>query len=689
MDAFARAIINNRKLVLILFLVLCLVSVLLIPLVDINYNISDYLPKQARSTTGIEVITREFDQAVPNATVMVQDVSLVEALHIKERLSGVEGVTEVLWLDSVVDLKQPLEMQDAETVESFYKNGSALFLLSVKKGMEAQAYRAIREIVGPEGAIAGEVANLTDMQNSATSEVRLAVTVLLPAIIIILVLSTSSWLEPLFFLAAIGVSVVINMGSNIVFREISFVTNSISPILQLAVSMDYAIFLLHKFADYRKEHDDVNTAMYRAVKASAVTVASSALTTLFGFLALVFMDFGIGPDLGVCLAKGIIFSFVSVMVFLPALALTFYRLIDKTAHRPLMPDFKNIGRVLSGIFIPVTIVVGLAVLPAFLAQGQTVFMYGNSAEDPNRDIGRSNIAITEQFGRTNILALLVPKGDIVKEYELSVRLSDHPFIKNVVSYATSVGTTVPAGFLDEEITGQFYSDNYARIVLYANMPPEGDVTFRTVEEINATVSEYYDDYYLVGQSATLHDIKHTVDKDNVRVNAIAVLAIFLVVALAFKSLALPFILLLAIEVAIWVNLSFPYFLGTTVNFVGYLVLCTVQLGATIDYAILLTDTYMEKRKTMPPKEAIFAALSSAFKSVLVSASILSFAGFTLYLTSSNSIVRDIGLLLGRGTLISMFMVVCFLPAMLTLLDKVIGKTTWRANFYQAKHTPKS
>lgn len=680
MDVFASVVVNNRKTILVLFLILSLISALLIPLVDINYNLSDYLPGQARSTTGIEVIRQEFDQAVPNTTVMVQDVSVVEALDIKRQLSGVDGVTEVLWLDSVADLLQPLEMQDKETVEGFYKDGSALFLLSVEKGTEADTYAAIREIVGPEGAIAGEVANLTDMQNSATSEVRLAVTVLLPAIIVILVLSTSSWLEPLLFLMAIGVSVLINMGSNIVFREISFVTNSISPILQLAVSMDYAIFLLHKFADFRKEHDDVITAMYHAVRASAVTVASSALTTLFGFLALIFMDFGIGPDLGICLAKGIVFSFISVMVFLPALTLALYRIIDKTSHRPLMPEFRNTGKVLSRFFIPVAIIVGLVILPAFLGQGQTEFMYGNSADDPGREIGRSNIAINERFGRTNILAILVPRGDIVREQELSARLSEHLLIKSVVSYAASVGPTVPAGFLGDEITGQFYSENYARIVLYADMPPEGDVSFQTVEEINNTVAGYYDEFYLVGQSATLYDMKNAVDRDNVRVNVIAIVAIFLVVALAFKSAVLPFILLLTIEVAIWVNLSFPYFTGTPVNFIGYLVLCTVQLGATIDYAILFTDTFMENRKTMPPAAAVAASLSSAFKSILVSASILSFAGFTLYLTSSNSIVRDIGLLLGRGTLISMFMVVCFLPAMLTLFDRIIGKATWRANF---------
>jgi predicted RND superfamily exporter protein len=687
MDRFVRTIINNRKKIIVLFILVSAISVFLALFVDINYDLADYLPQKAVSTTGIKVMNREFTQAIPNASVMVRDVTVVEAMEIKRLLSETEGVTEVLWLDDVADLKQPLEMQDKKTVESFYKDGSALFSVTIKEGAERAACAAIREIIGPEGALAGEAANLDDMQNAATTEVRLAVAILLPAIIVILLLSTSSWMEPLLFLSAIGVSVIINMGTNVIFGEISFVTNAITPILQLAVSMDYAIFLLHSFGDLRKKYDDEKEAMYHAIKASVTSVAASALTTLFGFLALIFMNFRIGPDLGICLAKGIIFSFISVMVFLPALTLSLSRLIDKTSHRMIMPEFRNISKYLSRLFVPAAIIVALIIVPCFLGQRQTNFIYGNTVYDSKREIGRSNIAINEQFGRTNILAVLVPRGDVAKESRLSDELADHPRVKSVVSYAANVGAVIPSGFLDDDVTGQFYSENYARIILYTDLPDEGQITFNTVDEINAIIGEEYDEFYLVGQSATLSDMKKIVEVDSVRVNIIAIAAIFLVVALSFKSVSLPFILLLAIETAIWINLSFPYFTDTPMNFVGYLVLSTVQLGATIDYAILLTDKFIENRKQMPLKQTISGALSTAFKSILVSASILSFAGFTLYLTSSNVIVVDIGLLLGRGTLISMFMVVCFLPAMLMLFDKVIAKTTKGADFFKEKVIP--
>lgn len=684
MDKFAMTIIKNRKKIIIFFIILSLISVGFTLFVDINYNMADYLPQKAISTKGIEVMNQEFTQAIPNVNVMVDYVSVMEALDIKKQILKVEGVSEVLWLDDVADLKIPLAMQDKDIVEGFYKDDSALFSVTIKKGAEAEGIKEIREIIGPEGVIAGEAANETDMQNAAVAEVALATTILLPAIIIILILSTTSWIEPILFLSAIGVSVIINMGTNIIFGQVSYVTNSVSPILQLAVSMDYAIFLLHSFGDFRRKYDDVEEAMFHAIKASITTVAASALTTLFGFLALVFMEFRIGPDLGICLAKGIVLSFISVMVFLPALTLSLYKLLDKTTHRRFMPEFRSIGKYVSKLFIPITILITIIIVPSYLGQGKTNFIYGSGDPDPNRELGQSNIAINERFGRTNILAVLVPKGDIAKERNLTDKLEKHPHVKTVVSYASSVGTEIPVGFLADEITRQFYSDNYSRIILYTDLADEGETTFNSVDEIKTTIAQYYDESYMVGQSATLSDIKNVVEVDNNRVNLIAIVAVFLVVVFSFKSLSLSVILVLTIEVAIWINLSFPYFTGTSINYIGYLVLNTVQLGATIDYAILLTNNYLQKRKIMPVKDAIYEALSIAFRSILVSASILSFAGFTLYLTSSNNIVVDIGLLIGRGTLISMFLVICFLPAMLLMFDKLIIKTTKGANFYYEK-----
>jgi len=296
----------------------------------------------------------------------------------------------------------------------------------------------------------------------------------------------------------------------------------------------------------------------------------------------------------------------------------------------------------------------------------------------------------EDEGRSTVMVLLVPKGDVVREELLGDELLALPHITSVMSYAKTVGAGIPAEFLDSSITEQFYSENFARLIVYTDTPQEGDAAFATVEEITATAEKYYDTVYSAGQSANLYDIKTTVRKDNSVTNLIAVIAIFAVLLVTFRSGTLPFLLLLTIEAAIWINLSIPYFTGTSINYIGYLVLNTVQLGATVDYAILLTVTYMRNRRTMPKKEAVHSALGSSFRSILVSAATLAMAGFTLAGTSTNPLIGDIGMLLGRGTLLSMTMVLVFLPAMLMIFDKAIGKTTHGARFYtENKQTPEA
>lgn len=686
MDRFTDIIIQHRKPVIVIFIAVTLVCLSLLFFVDVNYNMVDYLPTDAQSTMALKIMNNEFAESMPNARVMVKNVSLMESLEYKQKLNTIDGVTQVIWLDDVIDIKQPLEMGDTDTIEGFYKDGSALFSTTIAKGMEKEACNEIINLIGSDNAFTGEAPALVFIQATAASTVIKAIAILLPIIIGILILSTASWIEPLLFLIAIGISIVINMGTNIFLGEISFMTNSISPILQLACSLDYAIFLLHSFQDNRKKYANVEDAMRHAMKESMSTVAASAATTLFGFLALLFMNFGIGVDLGINLAKGIIFSFVSVMVFLPALTLSIYKIIDRTQHRALMPGFGNVNRILSKIAVPAVIIVSMMIIPAFLGQGRTGFLYGNETIDPNTRYGRDTIAVEEQFGKFTAMALLVPRGDVAKEKTLCEELEQLDHIEGIMSYAENVGAVIPPEYLGDDITGQFYSENYARIIVYTDTLAEGDIAFKTVESINEkTKSHYGDAFYTLGQSTNLYDMKNIVQKDNVVVNLIAVIAIFIVLLVTFRSVMLPFMLVFTIEAGIWINLAIPYFSGTPINFLGYLVISTIQLGATVDYAILLTNTYLRNRKQMPKHEAISVSLGGSFKSMLVSALTLSTAGFTLYATSSNKAIADIGLLLGRGTLLSFLMVVCFLPTLLTVFDKVIEKTTYRTeNFHQSK-----
>jgi predicted RND superfamily exporter protein len=424
--------------------------------------------------------------------------------------------------------------------------------------------------------------------------------------------------------------------------------------------------------------------MQHAIKTSFSTVAASGATTLFGFLALVFMEFLIGADLGINLAKGIIFSFISAMVFLPAVTLGAFKLIDRTKHRELLPSTKNIYRVISKLSVPITIVVLLAIVPSFLGQSKTDFLYGAESAGGGTRIQYDAEKIDAEFGKSNIFVLMVPKGDVASEETLSKKLEALDHIKSVVSYANTVGTQIPSEVLGASVTDQFYSENYARVIVYTDTASEGEVSFATVEAVQNTAQEVYGEEVLtLGRTVNLFDMKFIVEQDNLRVNLIAIISIFLVLLITFRSGALPFLLLLTIESAIWINLAVPYFTGTSINYIGYLVLNTVQLGATVDYAILLTNTHLRNRKTMPKREAIGAALGSTFKSIIVSALTLSIAGFALFNTSTNPIVCDIGLMLGRGTLLSFGLVIFFLPVLLMLFDPLIGKFTWKSNFFRS------
>lgn len=689
MDRFVHIIVRHKKTVVAAFIAAVVICLLLIPFVRTNYDMVDYLPPSAQSTEAVRIMSDEFSTDLPNANVMVKDVTLPQALDCKEALENIEGVESVMWLDDVVDIAVPLETQDASLTDTYWHQGegamgSALYQVTVADGAETATVKAIRALVdiyGAGGAVSGEAADTAQMQDGSVSEVLNAVIIIVPIIVILLILSTTSWIEPLLFFAAIGVSIVLNMGTNIVFGEVSFLTYSVSPILQLAVSLDYAIFLLHEFGRQRMLTDDVTEAMARAMRKSMSTVAASALTTLFGFVALAFMQFQIGADLGLNLVKGIVFSFISVMLFLPALTLIVWRGIDKTGHRPFMPSFAHVNSVLEKIRIPATIIVVLLVVPAFLGQAHLTFTYQNNSPDPETRTGADLIAIEQEFGQNNAVAVLVPRGDVAKELALSEELEGLDNVKSVMSYARSVGAEVPQEFLDTSVTEQFCSDDWARIIAYVDTDVESAEAFATVEEIEQTAAKYYDESYAAGQSANLYDMAQVVSVDNTVVTLIAVIAIFLVLVGTFRSLALPIILLFSIEAGIWINLAIPYFMGEKLNFMGYLVVNTVQLGATIDYAILLTTRYMAHRKETTAREAAHLALGESFRSVLVSAAILATAGFALAATSSLSAVSTLGILLGRGALFSLALVSCVLPGLLVLFDKFIRKTTYRAGFF--------
>ncbi|NMC57618.1 MAG: MMPL family transporter [Eubacteriaceae bacterium] len=633
----------------------------------------------------MDIIQSEFNSSLPNARVMIKNVSIIQALEYKDKIAAINGVSSVTWLDDIYgadSLKRvPFNYQDTSITDNYYKDNTALYSITIASGAEKDTVAAIRDLIGDDNSVAGNAVNTAAMQEMSINEVLKALAILLPLVIIILILYTTSWIEPLLFLLSIGTAIIINMGTNIFLGKISFITFAVSPILQLAVSLDYAIFLLHAFNEFRVQYEP-KTAMKLAMKKALSAVAASAATTVIGFFALIFMRFEVGGDLGINLVKGVILSFISVMVFLPVLTLLTYKLIDKTKHRPLLPSLSNIAKKIIKVSIVFFILASIVAIPCFLAQRNINFTYGTGDITQVTKAGQDASKINDEFGKENMLVLLVPKTDTGKEVVLCDKLSQLNHITAVASYVKSVGAQIPSEYVPNNVSEQFYSENYSRIILYTNLEEEGTTTFETVKSVLDSAGKYYDTYYLAGQAATLYDMKNVVSIDTKVVNIIAIIGIFIVLLLTFRSLTLPLILIFTIETAIWINLSFAYFANqSSFNFIGYLVVSTVQLGSTVDYAILITDRYLGCRRQMPKNEAIKKALGENFIAIVISAAILSLAGFTLAFTSTNSIIAQLGLLLGRGTLLSLFMVAFVLPSMLVIFDKAVQKTSLRNGFY--------
>ncbi len=674
MSKFAAFIDRYKKAIIIAFLAASLVGVFLFLLTPVNYNMMDYLPQEANSTQALTVMEEEFDQPLPNLNVMVENVSLTQALEIKAQIAAANHVKEVLWLDDTVNLKTPLETQDTDTVETYYKDGNALYMVSVEDGQERAAIASIRQAVGA-CKFSGSAAEQATSQDMAVNEAMKAIVLIIPVTILILVLVTESWIEPLFYLMNIGTPVLINLGTNIFMGEISFVTLAAAPVLQIAVSLDYAIFLSHSFAAHKKVGLPPKQAMGLAMKVSISSIGASMLTTLFGFVALLFMNFRIGTDMGISLVKGILISFISVMVFFPALLLQGNRLIEKTSHRRLTPTFKNVGKGIEKIRIPVFCLILLLMLPAFLGQTHNRYFYGSS-EKTVEDSEAWDIEQT--FGVTNSAVLLVPKGESSREVQLCSELEDIDHVTAVTSYVTMVSNKIPAVYLDPSITEQFYSDNYARIILSADCAFEGDEAFTMVEHIQQAAEEHYPGaWYLCGQSANMYDIKTCVQHDNTVVTIITVVSIYLILLLMTRNWLMPVLLILAIECSIWLNMCVPYFTGSSLSYLGYLIISTVQMGATIDYAILLTNTYLANRKELAKKDAMIKTLGDVFGSILISAATLSLSGFCLNWSSTNEVVQVLGGLICRGAILAILMVVLLLPTLLLLMDSVLPHTAIR------------
>ena len=642
MKKFYQTIVNNPKKILACFLLLAAIGAVLSGMVGVNYDIKDYLPDGTASTVSLDVMEEEFKGGIPNARVAVKNVTIPEALEYKEKILSCEGVT-------------------------------------IEDGKQVEAIDAIRNIIGEDNALTGDAVSTADATTGTVNEINIIAIVAILFVFVVLIITTTSWVEPVLVMLGLGIAVLINNGSNLIFGEISFVTNAAGAILQIAVSLDYSVFLIHRFEECLKENPNPKEAMVDALCKSTSSILSSGLTTVIGFLALAFMQFKIGPDLGLALAKGVAISLITVFTFMPVLILAAQKWLQKSQHRSFLPGFKGFGRVVYRVMVPLVCVFVVLIVPSYLASNANDFYYGSSQiYGADTRLGQDTATIEEMYGKSDTYVAMVPRGDLATEQELSDALHDIPQVKSILSYVDTVGAEIPMEYLDEDTLSQLVSENYSRFVITVDADYEGEETFELVENIRNTVNTYYpDSYYLAGSGVSTYDLMDTITADTVKVNLIAIGAVFLVLLLTMKSISLPVILV-----------AIPYFQGNTVFYISYLIISSIQLGATVDYAILFTERYTEFRARMCKKQAVVETVAAVTPSVMTSGTVLAVVGFLLGYVSSHGILSQLGFFLGIGSLLSLFIVLFVLPGLLYLLDGVIQHTTLNLHFYKVSKEEK-
>lgn len=670
-------IIERSRAIEIVFVIAVLLSMLAAPFVNINYDLTRYLPDTVQSKAGLDLMEEKFGYP-GTGRVMIEDVTLYEAKQYKDKLEKVDGVDQIMWLDTGTDVFSSDAFINFNSIDDYYKDGSAVMDIVFEKGdtsrKTSRAIDAMQEITGEKGHYVGMAVQNKSLAENVTKEMKLILTLGVLMIFIILCLTTNSWFEPVLYLIVMGVAILINKGTNIFLGEISFLTNSVSAVLQLAVSMDYSIFLIHAFTREKNKGLDQMTALTNAINEALNSIFASSLTTIVGFIVLAFMKFNIGFDMGIVLAKGIIFSLLTVVFFMPAMILRLTPMIEKTGHRSFMPGFDKLSRGIYRIRYGVLIFVAIFVIPAYTAQNMNRFLFGNDAVGASEGtkVYDDEQLINAKFGRSNMMMALVPNTSLIDEKAFTDEVEALAYTKSVTSMAGSLPDGVPEEFLPKSITEQLHKNDYSRILIYVRSKGESKLAYQCSDEIQALMKKYYpENSYLVGTTPFTQDIETTITKDYSRVNVLSLLGVFFVVMFSFKSVAIPVIIMIPIEVAIFINMAVPYIKGDTMIFMGYIIVSCIQLGATVDYAILTTNNYLECRKQAEKREAAIQALNMSIPAILTSGSILTIVGYILYNISSVAAIGDLGHLIGRGAWMSMLLVCTLLPAFLVLLDNIL------------------
>lgn len=681
---FSKAVVKHRILILIVVLVLMIPSVLGMAGTRINYDMLDYLPEDMETVIGQNVLLEDFGKGA-FSFIIVEDMPAKDVAALKEKIEQVDHVETVLWYDSIADLSIPMELLPDKIYNEFNTENATMmavfFDTSTSSDITMDAIREIRQIAGKQCFVSGMSALVTDLKDLCEKEepIYVGIAVLLACVAMLVFLD--SWLVPFVFLASIGMMILLNLGTNYFMGEISYITKALSAVLQLAVTMDYSIFLWHSYNEQRTRCDDNKAAMAVAIKETLASVVGSSITTVAGFIALCFMSFTMGRDLGIVMAKGVLLGVLGCVTVLPALILVFDKPLQKTKHKSLIPNMGGFAKGVVRIFPVFIVIFALLIPPAYYGYSKTndeVYYDMGQCLPEDMEYVIANSKLSEDFDIASTHMLLVDANLPAKSVRSMMKeMEQVDGVKYVLGLESVIGSRIPEEILPESITSILKNDKWELLLINSEYKVASDAVNDQISDLNTILKKYDESGMLIGEAPCMKDMIETTSHDFQVVNAISILAIFIIIALVEKSLSLPFILISVIEVAIFINLGLPHYLGQSLPFIAPICISTIQLGATVDYAILMTTRYKAERiRGNGKKDAVWTALSTSIPSIIVSGMGLFAATFGVAIYSDIDIIGSMCMLMARGAIVSMLAVIFILPALLLLCDKIICATTW-------------
>lgn len=682
MQKFGRGVVKLRVPILIVSVLLLIPSIFGFVSTRINYDILSYLPSDIETMKGQDIMLDEFGKG-GFSLVMLDGMEDKDVEKVKEKIEKVDHVCDVLWYDTLADVSLPKEVLPDDIYDFFNTDNSTMMAVFFDEATSAdgslEAVKEIRSIAGEQCFVSGMSSVVEDIKDLTMQEAPMYVVIAVILTSIILALTMDSFLIPLFFMLSVGMAIVYNMGTNFIQGEISFITEALAAVLQLAVTIDYSIFLWHSYKEEKEKHPgDNKEAMAVAIGKTITSVVSSSITTVAGFLALCFMSYELGMDMGIVMAKGVVIGVICCITVLPSMILVFDKALEKTMHKDLVPSLEKPSKFIikhHAAFIVLFIVV---LIPAVYGQINTNVYY-NLTDTLPKDLNSviANTKLDEEYNMATTHMLLVDAD--MKPKEVNSMLDEMGKVDGVsfsMSLDTLIGPSIPREIVPDSVTKILKSDKWQLMLVGSEYKVASDEENAQIDELSKILKSYDKDGMLIGEAAATKDLIDITDHDFKVVNVVSIAAIFIIILIALRSVSLPIILVAVIEFAITVNMGVPCFTNTTIPFIASVVIGTIQLGATVDYAILMTTRYKTERNAGKDKhEAVTIALTTSMKSIMVSALGFFASTFGVGVYSSVDMISQLCTLMSRGAIISMITVICILPSMLMLFDKVIINTT--------------